>query len=205
MGQPVDSELLGRAREGDQDAIGNLLRHCRPYLSILASRKLDPIMSARLSGSDVVQQTYLEAIRDFDKFRGHSIEEFAAWLNGILTHNVQEATQVHIVAQKRSVYREQSRDDSNAAGEGHHQISINQSSPSSRAMRGERAIALANAMAILPENQFEVVRLRYIEGWSLADIARRTGQSDSAVASLIKRGLQKLRVSLRAMKGESNV
>ncbi len=199
MGQPVDAELLGRAQQGDQDALGRLLRHCRPYLSILASRNLDPIMSARLSGSDVVQQTCLEAVRDFEKFRGHSIEEFAVWLNQILTHNVLKATRVHIVAQKRSVFREQSRDDSNADDEGHNLISINQSSPSSRAMRGERAIVLANAMAVLPENQLEAVRLRYIEGWSLADIAGRTDQSDSAVASLIKRGLQKLRVSLRNM------
>ncbi|MDA7504144.1 sigma-70 family RNA polymerase sigma factor, partial [bacterium] len=77
-----------------------------------------------------------------------------------------------------------------------------QSSPSSRAMRGERAIVLANAMADLPENQLEAVRLRYIEGWSLSDIAERTGRSDSAVASLIKRALQKLRISLPNIEGE---
>lgn len=196
MGQPVDAEMLERAQQGDQDALGRLLRHCRPYLSILASRNLDPIMSARLSGSDLVQQACLEAIRDFKNFRGHSIKEFTVWLNQILTHKVLEATRVHIVAQKRSVYRERSPNDSKTADDGQDLVSISQSSPSSRAMRGERAIVLANAMADLPENQLEAVRLRYIEGWSLSDIAERTGRSDSAVASLIKRALQKLRITL---------
>ncbi|MDA7528135.1 sigma-70 family RNA polymerase sigma factor [bacterium] len=202
MGQSVDVEILGRAQQGDQDALGRLLRHCRPYLSILASRNLDPMMSARLSGSDIVQQACLEAIRDFENFRGHSIEEFTVWLNQILTHKVLEATRVHIVAQKRSVHREQTRGNTKAADEDHDLISISQSSPSSRAMRGERAIVLANAMADLPENQLEAVRLRYIEGWSLSDIAERTGRSDSAVASLIKRALQKLRISLPNIEGE---
>jgi RNA polymerase sigma-70 factor (ECF subfamily) len=45
----------------------------------------------------------------------------------------------------------------------------------------------------LPETQAEAIRLRYMEGLPLSEIVERTGKSDTAVAGLLKRGLQKLR------------
>jgi RNA polymerase sigma-70 factor (ECF subfamily) len=64
-------------------------------------------------------------------------------------------------------------------------------------MRGERAILLAQMMQSLPEDQFESIRLRYIEGWSLARIAERLNRSQDSVAGLLKRGLQSLRKQMQ--------
>jgi RNA polymerase sigma-70 factor, ECF subfamily len=204
MGEPSDPDLLRRAQTGDRDALGHLLENCRPYLSILAARRLDPLIRPRLGGSDIVQQTCLEVLRDFASFRGQSIEEFAMWLNRILAHNVDEAMQVHVVAQKRSVQREQTRGDSDGPDAGN-LIATNLSSPSSRAMRGERAIQLARTMAKLPDDQFQAVRLRHIEGLPLAEIAQLMERTEAAVASLIKRGLQGLREGLREAGDETRV
>ena len=63
-------------------------------------------------------------------------------------------------------------------------------------MRGEAAVRLAEAMRELPTDQFEALRQRYIEGRSLALIAERMERSEAAVASLLKRGLQGLRLRL---------
>jgi RNA polymerase sigma-70 factor (ECF subfamily) len=52
---------------------------------------------------------------------------------------------------------------------------------------------LLEALHQLPETQAEAIRLRYMEGLPLADIVERMGKSDTAVAGLLKRGLQKLR------------
>lgn len=183
-------ELIQRARAGEQDAVGLLLEKHRPWLHILASRALDPIVSARLSGSDIVQQTCLEAHRDFHDFQGQTGPELIGWLQQILRHNVLEATQVHVRAHKRSVHREQA----DIGCEEHPAVS--QSSPSSRAMRSEQAVQLARAMRELPEDQCEALRLRYLEGWSLREIAERLERSEMAIASLIKRGLQGLRKRL---------
>jgi RNA polymerase sigma-70 factor (ECF subfamily) len=52
---------------------------------------------------------------------------------------------------------------------------------------------LAQAVETLPEDQREAIRLRYLEGWSLAQIAEHFDRSQVAVAGLLKRGLRGLR------------
>ena len=76
------------------------------------------------------------------------------------------------------------------------------SSPSQKAIRGEEAERLGQALAALPNDQREAVRLRHLEGWALADIACHLGRSPAATAGLIKRGMQALRRQLQKMKDE---
>ena len=63
------SELLCRARAGDEDALGILLLRYRPQLQALAQRQLESAVKPRVSASDVVQQTCLEAHQDLPGFR----------------------------------------------------------------------------------------------------------------------------------------
>jgi RNA polymerase sigma-70 factor (ECF subfamily) len=45
----------------------------------------------------------------------------------------------------------------------------------------------------LPETQREALRLRYVEGLSLKEIAEKMDKTEMAAAGLLKRGLQSLR------------
>ena len=56
---------------------------------------------------------------------------------------------------------------------------------------------LAEALANLPEAQREALVLQHWHGWSLAQIAAHLGRSHAAVAGLVKRGLQQLRIELQ--------
>jgi RNA polymerase sigma-70 factor (ECF subfamily) len=76
-------------------------------------------------------------------------------------------------------------------------LAAEQSSPSQRAERNEEAFQLAIALEALPEAQREALVLQHWHGWSLAQIAEHLGRSRSAVAGLIKRGLQQLREALQ--------
>ena len=60
-------------------------------------------------------------------------------------------------------------------------------------MKGERAVRLAIMLGKLPEVQREAIRLRYLEGRTLQQIAKSIGRSEMAVAGLLKRGLRSLR------------
>ena len=185
-------DLLIHARDGDREALGALLEQRRAYLGVLARRWLDRRVQARLDASDVVQATFLEAHRDFERFQGKSLEEFTAWLRRILENNALETLQRH-ASQKRSLRKERRLEDAaepNLAGV---LADSSQSSPSQRAMRGEAAIQLAAALERLPEDQREAIRLRHLEGWTLTQLAEHFGRSDSAVAGLLKRGLRNLR------------
>ncbi len=60
-------------------------------------------------------------------------------------------------------------------------------------MRDEAAVYLANCLEQLPDTQREALRLRYVEGYSLKQLAEAMHKSEMAVAGLLKRGLQALR------------
>jgi RNA polymerase sigma-70 factor (ECF subfamily) len=60
----------------------------------------------------------------------------------------------------------------------------------------DHADSLRDALAELPAEQREVVMLRHIGGFSPAEIASRTGRSESAVHGLHHRGRQALRAGL---------
>jgi len=190
--------LLEQARQGDREALGRLLESQRATLHRLAERQLLGRIAVRVDASDIIQQTFLEAHRSFRQFAGADARELAAWLQRILDHKVAGAIRDHALLQKRNVRRDRSMDDSHGGMASlKQQLDAGLSSPSQKAIRGEEAQRLAQALTVLPDDQREAVRLRHLEGWALADIARHLGRSSAATAGLIKRGMQVLRRQLR--------
>jgi RNA polymerase sigma-70 factor (ECF subfamily) len=191
------TELLNQARLGDAEALGQLLEAERTGLHRLAQRQLEGRIAVRVDASDIIQQTFLEAHRNFPQFAGSGAEEWVAWLHRILDHKVAGAIRDHAILQKRSVRRERSLDDSQGGGAPLKQgLDAGLSTPSQKAIRGEEAQRLSQALGVLPDDQREAVRLRHLEGWALADIARHLGRSPAATAGLIKRGMKTLRREL---------
>ena len=66
-----------------QDA-GRLLEGCRQYLLMIANEVIGPELRAKFGASDLVQDTFLEAQRHLDVFRGQTKGELRAWLRRIL-------------------------------------------------------------------------------------------------------------------------
>jgi RNA polymerase sigma-70 factor (ECF subfamily) len=186
--------LLELAQNGDRDARGRLLDHFRPQLCEWARRRIEGKIRVRVDESDIVQQSCLSALRDFDRFEGADVAEFAAWLRRIHDQNVRDVVRDHAVYQKRAVSKE--ADDHRAV----QAARADQPSPSRQAMQGEQEAKIARALEALPEGQREAVRLRHLEGCSLAEIAQRLGRTEAATAGLLKRGLANLR---RKLKDES--
>ncbi len=191
------TQLVIASKEGDNESLGRLLQQYRGYLLMLAHRYLSERLRRRIDPADIVQLTFLEAKRDLSAFRGQTPAEFAGWLRGMLKNNVATAVTRHITTQKRSIKREVSiaptspGNDSGAEWLG--QLPGSTTSPSGVAIRSEAVMALIEALHQLPETQAEAIRLRYMEGLPLSEIVERMGKSDTAVAGLLKRGLQKLR------------
>src|SRR5436309_15272239 len=79
--------LLARARVGDMDARGRILNHFWLALLHEARRDFPADLQAKGGASDVVQETMLDAHKDFDQFTGRSSEDFFAWLLCLLRHN----------------------------------------------------------------------------------------------------------------------
>ncbi len=193
-------QVLNRAKLGDESAKGELLDRFRPYLNVIAQRLLDDRLRGRMDFADVVQTTFLEATRDFDQFRGDSVESLLAWLRNILRNNVSTAHQHHLAAQKRSARKETLIRDSSDSGVNSlgmaENLPSNTSSPSQRMMRDEAAVVLATCLDQIPETQRDAIRMRYLEGMALKEISDRMQKSEMAVAGLLKRGLRALREAM---------
>ncbi|MEQ1828007.1 MAG: sigma-70 family RNA polymerase sigma factor [Pirellula sp.] len=190
-------DVLLRAKLGDEAAKGELLNRFRPYLNVIAQRLLDERLQGRMDFADIVQTTFLEASRDFEAFRGDTVESLLAWLRNILRNNVSTAHQHHLAAQKRSARKEsvlRISSESGGSSLGLADILPSESStPSQRLMRDEASVVLAACLEQIPESQRDAIRMRYLEGMSLKQISDRIGKSEMAVAGLLKRGLRALR------------
>src|SRR5262245_9801346 len=89
MGAPDDfAPPRAHARADTGDARRRLLEALRGYLLMVAGEELDPALRAKGGASDLVQETFLEAHRDFNQFRGADEAELLAWLRRLLLNNV---------------------------------------------------------------------------------------------------------------------
>ena len=68
--------------------------------------------------------------------------------------------------------------------------------PSRSAAAHEAVEAVQRALSGLPEDYGEAIRLRYVEGLPVAQIATRMNRSEGSVHMLCNRGLQALRIAL---------
>ncbi len=199
-----DPELLmAEARGGRRESLGRALELNRTYLTLLARTQIDLHLQGRVDASDVVQETFLDACRDFDHFRGSSRGEWAAWLRKILIYNLARAVQRQVGAQKRSARREVSLEQHVAAmdrSSGRIEAALvgRSSSPSSQAQRSECAARVADQLARLSSDYREVLVLRNLEGLPFSEVAQRMGRSAGAVRILWVRAVDQLRQLLQA-------
>lgn len=181
--------LIERARAGDQDALGQVLEEYRQYLRLLARPRVGYELRVRVDPSDLVQETLLEAQRDFRHFQGGSEGELAAWLRRILARNLSDQIKHH-QSQRRDFHRDQPLQA--LIEHAHEALAATISTPSAHARQREQAVVLANALALLPPDYREVVTLRHIEERSFQEVAAQMGRTPGAVRMLWMRALERL-------------
>ncbi len=183
--------------DGEENEVPDL-EQFRSYLRLLAELQLNPRLRVKEGVSDIVQQTMLDAHRDFGDFRGKSDLELRAWLKMILTHNLQTVARRY-GTQKRAAGREVTLHDKLEKSSAllHHHLVADQTSPSMKLMKQERTEQLADALLNLLEDERTAVVLKHFHNWSVAEIAQQLGRTQDAVAGLLRRGLKKLREQLR--------
>lgn len=173
----------------------------RAYLLLLARTQIGRHMQGKLDASDVVQQALLEAHRQRGQFRGSTPAQLSTWLRRILAGTLADAWRA-LNRAKRDVERECSLEAEleQSAERLHAWLAAEQSSPSEQADRNEQLARLAAALTELPEAQRAALVLRHCQGLSVADISQQMGRSPTAVAGLLKRGVQQLRAFLQGGK-----
>ncbi|HEY3243005.1 MAG TPA: sigma-70 family RNA polymerase sigma factor [Phycisphaerae bacterium] len=190
--------LLAKARQGSRESLGALLESYRSYLRLLLRAQIAEHLQGRGSDSDVVQETVMEAYRDFRQFRGRTEGELLAWLRRILVHNLARFIERNVTTQKRDVRREVSLERrlgrvEDSSAQLLSALTNGRSSPTAHLRRRERAALLADLLTRLPAHYREVIVLRDLEGLPFEQVAERMQRSAAAARQLYVRALDKLR------------
>jgi RNA polymerase sigma-70 factor (ECF subfamily) len=204
MSETADSPpelLLDQARAGDRPALGRLLESYRAYLSVLARVQIGRRLQGKADASDVVQEAFLGAARDFGQFRGTSEGEFRAWLRQILASLLANLVRHYQGTQRRDIRLERQLavelDQSSVALD--RGLVAPQSSPSQQAARREQAVVLADALARLPPEWRDLLILRHLEGLTFPEVAQRLGRTVDSVKKQWPRALAGLRRLLEGL------
>jgi RNA polymerase sigma-70 factor (ECF subfamily) len=195
----IDPEdLLRKARKGEAPSLGQLLEHYRAYLSLLARVQIGRRLQGKVDASDLVQEAFLGAHRDFPQFRGTTEPELRAWLRQILASLLANLVRHYQGTKRRDIRLERQLgveldQSSQALARG---LVAEQSTPSQQAVRKEQAVVLAEALTRLPEDWRELLILRHLEGLTFHEVAERMGKSVDSLKKLWPRALASLRGSL---------
>jgi RNA polymerase sigma-70 factor (ECF subfamily) len=197
VAEPADEteQWLLAAKAGSSEALGQALEACRRYLLLIARRELGEDLQAKASASDLVQQTFLEAQRDFGRFVGDSEAAWRAWLRRLLINNLATFAREYRATAKRDIHRELVLREGESSGTGLY-LPAEQPSPSAEVMALEQAEMIRCAVDRLPDNYRRVLLLRYQAGKTFEEIGRLLGFTANAARKLLLRAVERVQRDL---------
>jgi len=139
---------------------------------------------------EVVQETWLVAVRRVRAFDPGQAS-FLAWLRGIAANVLRNRLRARRVWASRA---------ESLQGEPEGDAPVD-----AELIRRERAERIAAALADLPDHYEAVLRAKYLEGCSVAQIAEASGQTSKAVESRLSRARQAFRETYQALQSSGNV
>lgn len=180
--------LVRGLREGDEAAFATLFDRHLDVVEARIRRLVPPPVRRKISVSDVVQETRITAYERCRSFEHRGDGALRAWLLAIAERKAKEALRRHAGTAKRAAGREVPRggrpDTMDLPARGR--------SPSEAAMAAEAGERVRSALAALPPDYAEVIRLTRLDGLTLAEAAGRMGRSREAVKKLNGRALAAL-------------
>lgn len=197
MGKSIDL-LVERLRQGDTDALATFLARRRPQLMAFIERQMGAALRRKLEPEDIFQEVGAEAVRSLGAVNLADRDPFG-WLCQLAQRRIIDAHRRFYGAQKRDAGREVSL--GAARGTESRPALINllvasMTTASKALSRNQRQELLLAALAELPEQQREALRLRYVEGLPSKEIAERLGKTDGAVRVMLTRSLVRLQTLL---------
>lgn len=167
------TKLVAAAKQ-DLRAFGELyLLYAQPIFRYLFSR-----IGSFPEAEDATAQTFLVALERFPSYRHDGF--FASWLFAIARNKAMDYF--------RKQHKEISLDEVELIPE--------DANPLQQMIQTERTAALSKLIKALPEDEQELIRLRYVAELSFAEIGHLLGQKEDAVKKRLYRLLERLRIQV---------
>jgi len=196
--EPADESTIDQAlRERGDEALAEHFSAFQPRLKQIIRFRMDRRLLARVSESDVIQETYVRAAKRIDHFLEQPDLPFFVWLRLEVQQKLHELHRFHLGAAKRDARAEVKL---GSAKNNHGQTSMclaqhlaaQITSPSLVVQREEQLEFLKRALDEMNETDREVIALRHFEELSNVETAQVLGLQPSAASKRYLRALKKV-------------
>lgn len=181
-----EDELVGRAKEGDEAAVRELIRRMNPRLFRVARG----IVASDAEAEEVVQETYLRAFTKLNTFRAEA--RFSTWI-----------TRIALNTARMTLRRDRPQEEYDTVTEDHKttdSILAFPSQPSNRPEavlgRAQMRVFLESAVSHLPPDLRLPFLMRESENMSITAIARDLSLNQVTVKTRLFRARRRLRIAL---------
>ncbi|MEM1227563.1 MAG: sigma-70 family RNA polymerase sigma factor [Planctomycetota bacterium] len=181
----IADELLDGMREGCPDACASVFGHYRERLRRIIQFRLDHRLAGRVSDSDVLQETFIAAVKRLDHFSNQSEMPAFLWLRLLVGQQLIDLHRQHLQAEMRDVRKEVALQQGPSP---HTSVAIaaqlvgKVTAASELIARAERIERLETALNDMDATDREVIALRHFEELSNVETAQVL-QIETAAAS----------------------
>ena len=189
-------ERLKDALENGGSALEELFEQHRQRLQRMVDMRLDRRLRGRVDASDVLQETYVEALQRLPTYVARPDMPFFLWLRFLAAQKVLAMHRHHLGAQARDAAREVRPRRALPAADMDSMTDVlmdTATSPSARAMRTELRERLLATLERMEPHDREILSLRHLEQLSNAEAAHELGLDESAASKRYVRALRRLR------------
>ncbi len=178
------THLIHKTRAGCDDSRSRVLAKLEPFLVSLAARFSDSNLKAKEGVSDIVQNSFVRVIENFDSFNGTCGAELRGWLKVLVLNEVRQ-----IGRKWHSAGRDVKRENKLEAEKAEPKKTGSSEQPIAALIQGERLAELKLALGRLSEIEQTIIRLKTSDGLSLPQIAERLNRTLSATSKAYYRAL----------------
>jgi len=195
-----ESKLVVRAADGDITAVQQLLTRHHDRLVHIVEARIPADARRVLAAEDVCQDAYVAVFQQVSTLKDRSARTFSAWIEAVVERKLIDAVRA-LRAQKRGGGRcalpAPAEGDVASVADLLELVAVHERTPSRSVANREMIDGVLTALEDLNGDYQAVLRLRYLEGLSVAETANRIGRSGGAVSMLCHRGLEQLGGILR--------
>ena len=188
-------QLLTQAIHGNRDALGQVLIRHRSYLKMLATAQIHQRLQGKADPSDLVQETFLAAWRNVDKYNGEA--SVKTWLFTILKNKIIDHYRKSVTRLTDELISDEKDQDVFFETAGHWQQSAYPSewsiTPENKVESKEFYLILSNCKKKLKEIQASVFTMKYLDDMDSEEICKELNISSSNYWVLLHRAKVQLR------------
>ncbi len=210
MDEGSQSRLVASLRKPGarrDQALEALFRTHRARLIRMLELRMDPRLRTRVDASDVLQETWVEALERIGSYLEEPRVPFFLWLRFLAAQRLVTVHRRHLGAKRRDVRRQVplfTRADfpDVASAVLVRELARDETTPSYGAIRSETQRELLDALDTMRPGDREVLVLRHFEELTNVEAAAELGIAESAASKRYLRALQRLREILEGRRGE---